>query len=156
MSQTSIPQIYIPRVHTSYTWQSIKEVFDELFGEGCVKRVDVVKVRPRNEGDKPPPFNRVYVHMKKWEASQHPEMRQALLAGETVNLHPDENKEYFWMCVLNTRGEQEKPKGKPVFQRAWNASTKTSVTVGDVLFKDFNNFTVVDDVKPIHTESSEA
>ena len=91
--------------------------------------------------------------MKKWEASQHPEMRQALLAGETVNLHPDENKEYFWMCVLNTRGEQEKPKGKPVFQLS---ATKTSVTVGDVLFKDFNNFTVVDNVKPIHTESSEA
>ena len=44
MSQTSIPQIYIPRVHTSYTWQDMKAVFDELLGEGCVKRVDIVKI----------------------------------------------------------------------------------------------------------------
>ncbi|MHC5089253.1 MAG: hypothetical protein ACYSOT_06555 [Planctomycetota bacterium] len=89
MSQTSIPQIYIPRVHTSYTWQDMKAVFDELLGEGCVKRVDIVKIKPRREGDKPPPFNRAYVHIKKWPEELN-ETRDALKSGETINLYPDD------------------------------------------------------------------
>ena len=144
MSQTSIPQIYIPRVHTSYTWQDMKTVFDELLGDGCVKRVDIVKIKPRRDGDRAPPFNRAYVHIKKWPEELN-QTRDALRAGETINLYPDDNEDHYWMCVLNTKVEQDKPKGKPAFERPAGRSDKTLVTVGDVLTNKFEHLTVAED-----------
>ena len=146
MSANSIPQIYIPRVHNSYTWQDMKAVFDELLGEGCVRRVDIVKIKPRREGDKPPSFNRAYVHIKKWP-EQLNDARNALKAGETINLYPDDNQNHYWMCVLNTKTEQDKPKGKPVFDRPAVRSEKTTVTIGDVLTNKLEHLTM-EDVRP--------
>ena len=145
MSNTSIPQIYIPRVHTSYTWQDIKAIFDELLGEGCVKRVDVVKIKPRQEGDKPPPFNRVYVHIKNWPKELN-ETRDAIKAGETINLYPDDNEDHYWMCVLNTRVQDDKPKGKPAFEICNSRQVRgRGVTLGDHLTNKFDNLRVEED-----------
>ena len=158
MSPTSIPQIYIPRVHNSYTWQKMKAVFDELLGEGCVKRVDIVKIKPRSEGDKPPPFNRAYVHIKNWPEELN-ETRDALVAGDTINLYPDDNEDHYWMCVLNTKVEQEKPKGKPVFEKSSSRSTKTKVSFGDVLTNTFDNLSLAEDTtqeQVMSPESTEA
>ncbi len=108
MQSTNVPSIYVPRVHNSVTWEQMKSVFEEVLGDGTVKRVDIVKIKPR-EGMKPPPFNRAYVHIKKWM----PELegvRDKLLAGESVKIEYDEP--HYWLCLLNN-AQQEKPKAKP-------------------------------------------
>ena len=51
------PSICIPRTFENITWQQVKETFEQLFGEGCVDRVDVVK-KEHDNGDK---FNRIFV-----------------------------------------------------------------------------------------------
>lgn len=130
ISNNSIPQIYIPRVLAHVTWQDMKSVFDEVLGEGCVKRVDIVKVKPR-AGDKAPNFNRAYVHIKQWPSGTE-DVRDQLLAGDTVKLYPD-GGDTFWMCVLNNRSEQEAPKGKPCFERSQPAPGRA--TVGDAVKK---------------------
>ena len=130
-NSNSTPQIYIPRVLTHVTWQEMKSVFDEVLGEGAVKRVDIVKVKQR-EGDKAPNFNRAYVHIKKWPDGTE-DVRDQLLAGETVKLYPD-GGDTFWMCVLNNKAqEQATPKGKPCFERTQPAPGRA--TMGDAVKK---------------------
>ena len=111
MSSINVPSIYVPRVHNSVTWQEMKSVFEEILGEDSIKRVDIVKIKPR-EGDKPPPFNRAYVHVKKWNPdNQH--VRDKLLAGESCKVVYDDP--YYWLCVLDkTQKEETKPKPRIV------------------------------------------
>lgn len=130
-SNNTTPQIYIPRVLTHVTWQEMKSVFDEVLGEGAVKRVDIVKVKQR-DGDKAPNFNRAYVHIKQWPSGTE-DVRDQLLAGETVKLYPD-GGDTFWMCVLNSKAqEQAPPKGKPCFERTQPAPGRA--TMGDAVKK---------------------
>lgn len=109
MSSSNIPSIYVPRVHNSVTWEQMKSIFEEVLGEGTIKRVDIVKIKPR-EGQKPPPFNRAYVHIKKW-LPEFEGVRDKLLAGESIKIEYDEP--HYWLCLLNNAQQQEKPKAKP-------------------------------------------
>jgi len=108
MSSNNIPSIYVPRVHNSVTWEQMKSVFEQVLGEGTVKRVEIVKIKPR-EGQKPPPFNRAYVHIKKW-MPEFEGVRDKLVAGGTVKIEYD--APHYWLCLLN-KSQQEKPKTKP-------------------------------------------
>ena len=108
MQTFNVPSIYVPRVHNSVTWEQMKSVFEEVLGEDTVKRVDIVKIKPQ-EGMKPPPFNRAYVHIKKWLPDLEG-VRDKLLAGESVKVEYDEPN--YWLCLLN-KSHQEKPKPKP-------------------------------------------
>ena len=109
MSFSNVPSIYVPRVHNSVTWEQMKSVFEEVLGEDTIKRVDIVKIKPR-EGQKPPPFNRAYVHIKKW-LPEFEGVRDKLLAGESIKIEYDEP--HYWLCLLNNSQQQEKPKTKP-------------------------------------------
>ena len=110
IEMSTVPSIYIPRVHHTVTWQEMKAVFEELLGEGSIKRVDIVKIKPR-EGSKPPPFNRAYVIINEWPESHHP-ARDKLVAGGSIDLYPHENSDPYWLCVLN-KVKDEKKKGAP-------------------------------------------
>jgi hypothetical protein len=110
MSSINVPSIYIPRVHNSVTWQEMKSVFEEILGEDSIKRVDIKPIKAR-EGDKPPPFNRAYVHVKKWNPDNE-HVRDKLLAGGSFEVEYDPPNPYYWLCVLN-KHQKEQPKAKP-------------------------------------------
>jgi hypothetical protein len=56
-----------------------------------------------------------------------------------------------------TKVEQDKPKGKPAFERPAGRSAKTPVTVGDVLTNKFEHLTVAEDKGEVEAmESTEA
>ena len=99
-TNTTNPSIYIPRVYANIDWKRIKGVFEEIFGEGNVARVDIVK--PYDPERKLPKektkFNRVYVHFKKWPEEVH-ELRQMLLDGGNVQVMYEEP--WYWLCLLN-------------------------------------------------------
>ena len=88
------PSICIPRTFDNITWKQVKETFEQLFGEDCVDRVDVVK-REHDNGDK---FNRIFVHFKRWD-EEHAGIRSRLLAGEEIKIVYDEP--WFWKCSMS-------------------------------------------------------
>jgi len=77
----------------------VKEVFEEIFGEGTIARVDVVKPRSEDESDSQKTrFNRVYIHFKYWPGSCH-ELRRNLLAGGDIKIMYDDP--WYWKCLVN-------------------------------------------------------
>ena len=89
----SEPSLCIPRTFPNITWKKVKETFEELFGEGTVERVDVVKKTHEN-GDE---FVRVFVHFKHWpEDPTIQDYRQRLMRGEEIKVVYDEP--WFWKC----------------------------------------------------------
>jgi hypothetical protein len=100
--KNSEPSICIPRAFNNITWKKVKETFEELFGDGCVERVDVVK-KQHDNGDK---FNRIFVHFKYWSA-EHEEIRQRFLNGEELKIVYEEP--WFWKCSMS---RVEKPTGQ--------------------------------------------
>ena len=108
MSFTNIPSIYVPRVHHSITWEYMMSIFEEVLGEDTIKRIDIVKIKPR-DGQKQPPFNRAYVHIKKW-LPDYESVRDKLIAGESIKIEYDEP--HYWLCLLN-KTHQDKTKPKP-------------------------------------------
>ena len=108
------PSICIPRTFENITWQKVKETFEELFGEGCVAKVDVVKKEHQN-GDK---FNRVFVHFKHW-SMEHNDIRQRLLKGEEIKIVYDEP--WFWKCSMS-RVPRPTPKRRGPYIEGFNKS----------------------------------
>ena len=123
------PSIYIPRVYANIDGKRIKGVFEDIFGEGNVARIDVVKPRAIEDGNERPKskFNRVYVHFKRWPKEMH-EFRQMLLDGGNVEVMYEEP--WYWKCLLNNAvrpQEEQRSKVKPYVKmspKAPDAPTK--------------------------------
>lgn len=104
------PSICIPRTFSNITWKKVKETFEQLFGEGCVDRVDVVK-KTHDNGET---FNRIFVHFKYW-SDKNADIRQRFLNGEELKIVYDEP--WFWKCSMSRvakptgqkRGERRGP-----------------------------------------------
>ena len=107
------PSICIPRTFENITWKQVKETFEQLFGEGCVERVDVVK-REHDNGDK---FNRIFVHFKRWDEA-HSTIRNRLLAGEEIKIVYDEP--WFWKCSMSRVAKPTGQRRAPGERRAPN------------------------------------
>lgn len=58
--------ICIPRTFANITWQQVKNAFEQaLDSEGCVDRIDMIKINIQS-GHDPKPHQRVFVHFKFW------------------------------------------------------------------------------------------
>ena len=90
MGDLAEPSICIPRALANVTWRDVKQVFETLFGEGSVQRVDVVKSREETR------FCRVFVHVRRWP-EEMAATRQKLLDGDAVKIVY--NDPWFWRCV---------------------------------------------------------
>ncbi len=152
MPTINVPSIYVPRVHNSVTWQEMKAVFEEILGDDSIKRVDIVKIKPR-DGDKPPPFNRAYVHVKKWhEDKEH--VRDKLLAGESCKVVYDDP--HYWLCVLNKTQKEEPTKPKP--RIILDDDVATQHTLADHMPKHFDgqpSQQALDVMKRVQTDREE-
>lgn len=112
------PSLCIPRTFSNITWKKVKETFEQLFGQGCVERVDVVKKTHEN-GDT---FNRIFIHFKYWPEKSE-EIRQRFLNGQELKIVYDEP--WFWKCSMS---RVAKPSGqKPTGQKR-NESRRPYIT----------------------------
>ena len=85
------PSICIPRTLYNVNWQTVKNTFEQILGQGTVDRVDLV---PSRDGE---PFCKIFVHMRYWpEHEEAIAIRNSLNAGEVVKIVYD--TPYFWKC----------------------------------------------------------
>ena len=92
----SHPSICIPRTWKTVTWMHVKEVFEDLFGQDSIQRVDVVK---RGEGKDE--YNKIFIHFTKWpDTPEAQNIRKVLLAGKSMKVVYD--TPWYWKCFMNT------------------------------------------------------
>ena len=101
---TSEPSVCIPRVFSNIKKTFVKDVFEELFGNGCIERIDMVQKISGNSEK----FQRVFVHFKYWSAApRNQQVRQRLIDGHQIKIVYDDP--WFWKCSAS---RIPKPKDK--------------------------------------------
>jgi hypothetical protein len=101
---TSEPSICIPRVFSNINKTFVKDVFEELFGKGCVERIDMIQKISGNSEK----FQRIFVHFKYWSAEpRNQQVRQRLIDGHQIKIVYD--GPWFWKCSAS---RIPKPKDK--------------------------------------------
>jgi hypothetical protein len=104
---TSEPSICIPRVFSNIDKTFVKNVFEELFGEGCIERIDMIQKTSGNSEK----FQRVFVHFKYWPATQrNQQVRKRLIDGHQIKIVYSEP--WFWKCSAS---RIPKPKDKAIY-----------------------------------------
>ena len=104
LTPTSEPSICIPRVFSNIDKTLVKSVFEQLFGPGCIERIDMIqKTTGRSEK-----FQRVFVHFKYWPVTRRNQsVRQRLIDGHQLKIVYDDP--WFWKCSAS---RIPKPQGK--------------------------------------------
>lgn len=107
------PSICIPRALANVSWKDVKEIFEKLIGPGTVERVDLIK--GREDSGEYSKFCRIFVHFRTWpvDNSDVAEIRDKLLAGETIKLVYD--NPWFWKCVQSRipKPDRTRPRQEP-------------------------------------------
>ena len=92
----SYPSICIPRTFSNIRWQHVKAVFEQLFGDGAIERVDVAS-KTTKDGTK---FNCMFVHFNAWPETEYcQEVRRNILAGKTIKIVYDDP--WYWKCSMS-------------------------------------------------------
>jgi len=99
------PSLCIPRVFSNIDEKRIRRIFAEL-NIGEIDRIDIVN-KTTEKGEK---FNRVFVHFKRWLATQEANMvREKLLNGKEIKIIYDEP----WFWKVSAYREASQPDRKP-------------------------------------------
>lgn len=109
------PGIYIPSVYQNIDWRRIKSVFEDIFGEGTISRVDVVKQKQETTSNSKMNFNRVYVHFKYWP-KEFDNIREKLVSGETIKIVYEDPR--YWKCMINKYPKSVDSQGNRYEKRA--------------------------------------
>ena len=89
----SEPSICIPYVFADVNQCKIKNIFERIFGKGCIKNVIFVK----KVGIKGELYNRVFIHFNQWTNTERIQnIRQRLLEGIYIKIVYEEH--LFWKC----------------------------------------------------------
>jgi len=91
-----MPSVCIPRTFSDVTWRKVRDIFEQVVGEKCVERVDMVnKINPRGK-----PYQCVFIHLKEWPNNDFAlQIRERLINGEDIKIVYDEP--WFWKCTAS-------------------------------------------------------
>ena len=91
MSDNSEPSICIPRTLNNITRDSVKNVFESIFGINSIDRVDIII----NNIDRD--FCKIFVHFKYWSNDEEIiAIRNRLSRGDNIKIVHDPPR--FWKC----------------------------------------------------------
>lgn len=86
------PSICIPRVFPNISHKEIKTIFETIFQEKCIQRIDIVGRNNKSQN-----YTRVFIHFKYWPDTEKSNIiRNRLLTKQTVNIVY--NEPWFWKC----------------------------------------------------------
>lgn len=96
MKSNEHPSICIPKTSCNIDSKSFKNYFEQLLGQGCIERVDLVK-KTNFHGVK---YQCVFIHMYEWpDNEQSQEIRKRLLEGMEVKVVYDDP--WFLNCYAS-------------------------------------------------------
>jgi hypothetical protein len=99
----SHPSICIPRTFANIRWMQVKAVFEQLFGDGAIERVDVVR-KTAKDGTS---FNCMFVHFNAWPTDEHSQnVRQNIIDGKSIKIVYDDP--WYWKCTKSRLSRPEK------------------------------------------------
>jgi len=99
----SHPSICIPRTFANIRWMQVKAVFEQLFGDGAIERVDVVRKTARDGTS----FNCMFVHFNAWPTDAHSQnVRQNIIDGKSIKIVYDDP--WYWKCTKSRLDRPEK------------------------------------------------
>ena len=96
MSPITEPSICIPRVSSHITKQYIKNIFEQIFGNNSIERIDLVKKTYSN--------NKIYytafIHFNYWNDSYNVQsIRNRIINNQTFKIVYSEP--WFWKCSIS-------------------------------------------------------
>ena len=96
----SAPCICIPYAHNA-EWAFVKSRFEAAFGSRCIKRVDIVHKRNKNNQL----YNCIFVHFYKWPDNPVARgAREKLINGDSIKLIYD--FPWYWKCYASKNRER--------------------------------------------------
>ena len=105
MKDTKYPSICIPRTFCNIDSKSFKKYFENVIGDNCIERVDLV-TRKNYRGET---YNTVFIHINEWpDNCQSQEIRSRLLEGMEVKIVYDEP--WFLKCYASRLEKPERNK----------------------------------------------
>tara|TARA_Y100001935_G_scaffold209951_1_gene179861 strand:- start:1926 stop:2240 length:315 start_codon:yes stop_codon:yes gene_type:complete len=99
---TNMPSVCIPSTFPDVTWWKVRDIFEQVVGEKCVERVDMVnKINHRGN-----PYQCVFIHLKEWPSNDFAtQMRERLVNGQNIKIVYDEP--WFWKCTASRTPKPE-------------------------------------------------
>ena len=86
------PSICIPRTVNNITQETIKNIFESIFGNDSVERIDII-----NENSYTSKFCKIFVHFKYWSNEINVDViRQRLICGDNIKIVYSAPS--FWKC----------------------------------------------------------
>tara|TARA_R110002074_G_scaffold172331_1_gene334884 strand:- start:645 stop:1049 length:405 start_codon:yes stop_codon:yes gene_type:complete len=102
MSYNCEPSICIPRAVNNITQETIKNIFENIFGDDCIDRIDII-----NENSYTSKFCKIFVHFKYWSNEDDIHViRQRLIHGDNIKIVY--NAPYFWKCSASRTPKPER------------------------------------------------
>jgi len=96
MPSITVPSICIPRVSSNITKPYIKNIFEQIFGNNSIERIDLVKKTYSN--------NKIYytafIHFNYWNDSSNVQaIRNRIMNNQTFKIVYSEP--WFWKCSIS-------------------------------------------------------
>ena len=86
------PSICIPRSHNNINRETVKEIFEKIFGIDSIERIDIIT--PYNCDSK---YCKIFVHFSYWSKDEEiAAIRQRLMSGDNIKIVYD--NPWFWKC----------------------------------------------------------
>ena len=98
------PSICIPHARKDTNATQVKDVFEKLFGNNCIKHVDCREYRSNRDQSF---FKRYFVHFNFWPESAKT-IQNKLLAGKEIKIVYSEP--WFWKCSATRSHHVPRPR----------------------------------------------
>ena len=90
------PSICIPRVSTNITKSYIKNIFEQIFGNNSIERIDLVKKTYSNNKI----YHTVFIHFNYWNDSSNVQaIRNRIINNQSFKIVYSEP--WFWKCSIS-------------------------------------------------------
>ena len=92
----ALPSICIPHTLKTTNWAFVKKTFENILDSNCIKKVDVINKKNKNNLD----YKCIFIHFNEWPSSEYAEsIKKKLLNGDEIKIVY--NFPLYWKCYAS-------------------------------------------------------